>query len=253
MALFGLIGKKAKPNLQPDVPFQQQHQLYFSGGNQGTNLRDLVSKRLFKGEDLGFGPEFVDKATNPAIQASETYFKEKTMPQINSQLSARGLARSAGPNLATDVISKAGRDQNNYVQQLVSQFFTLNEMQKKQDFSESLGVAQNLNNQEERMANARAVASQQLAKDTAGQQNLNASIDRETGNTIMQAAGGFVSGGGFGNVGNLLKGIPGIGGQLNTMLQGVNSVAQPSVKTNTIDNQDDWLSLISDAKRRGLI
>ena len=239
--LSSLFGSKKKPNLQPDTPRLQQSQLYFTGGNPGTDLRQLMSNRLFNGQGLGFGDDFVSRSTNPAIQASETQFREKTLPQINSQLSARGLARSAGPNLATDVLGKAQRDQSNYVDQMVADFYRLNEAQKKTDFSEALGAAQNLGNQEERMSESRAAASERLAGNTAAQQNMFRDQDRQLAMSGIQAAGGFLSGGGLGNIAGLVGKIPGIGGQLSGMLSAADKVAttNPKVGTLTLDNIDD--------------
>lgn len=240
--LSSLFGKKKKPNLTPDVPRLQQSQLYFTGGNPGTDLRDLLSKRLFRGEGLGFGEDFVSRTTNPAIQASENYFKEKTLPGINSQLSARGLARSAGPNLATDVLGKAHRDQNNYVDQMVAEFYKLNEMQKKSDFSESLGAAQNLGQQEERMAENRAAASERLANATAAQQNAFRQEDRQLAGLGLQAGANLLSpglGGIFSKLGMQTPSALYQGGNqsaLNTFgVSGVTGSLSPRART--IDSQ----------------
>lgn len=234
MALFGLFGKKGKANLTPDVDHLQQSQLALT-----PQLRDVFKRRVTEGQDLGFGPDYLDKATNPAIKASQQRFQQETVPFLSNQLSARGVARSAGGGLATDVLGKAAQQQQSEVDQLVSQFYHLNELQKKQDFGQALDLGSNLNQQEERMAEARAMASERLSGRTQEQANTNAAIDRQTGNQILQAAGGAVSGGLLGTMAPLFGSIPGFGKMLQGGMQGLDKVAtSPNTKLNILGSAD---------------
>lgn len=188
MALFGLFGKKAKINLTPDVNPPNQEDLFFT-----TKLRDLASRRI-AGNDLGFGPEFLDKATNPTIQGIERNFSQNTLPRLSSQLSARGVNRSIGPGLATDVLSRAEGDKNQGISELLSQFYTLNETQKKADFGQALDLSKGLQDQQASMLNNKALASERLSQRTQDQANTNAAVDRDTASKVLSMISSVVGG-----------------------------------------------------------
>lgn len=189
--LFGIFGKKSKPNLRPDIEPAPQESLFFSGANPSANLRDIVKRRVFEGQDLGFGPDYLDKATNPAIQASQRRFQNETVPFIANQASARGLGRSS---IATDQMNKAAQEQQSQVDQMVAQFYHLNELQKKSDFGQALELGQNLNTQQERMKQAQAEGSRDLRNQTVGQSRYNDQIDQQRFSTAMGALGPLVTG-----------------------------------------------------------
>jgi len=124
--LSNLFKSSKKVNLTPDIPRPTQEQLYFT-----PSYRNLVDRRVNKGLDLGYGDDFVSKSANPAIANLENSFQQKTMPFLSSELSKRGVARSAGAGLATDVLGKAEHQKNLDVNELISKFYTLNEAHKK--------------------------------------------------------------------------------------------------------------------------
>lgn len=193
MGLFSSIfGKKTKTNLTPEFDQPAQENLFFTQGGTDHNLRDLVSQRLFHGEGLGFGPDFLSKATNPAIASREARFNETELPQLSSQLSARGLARSAGPNLATDVLTRAGQNKERDINDLLSQFYVLNEQQKKSDFGQALGEANLLQGQQAQLLANRASASERqvgrnLENDRYKDTQTNADIDAWGGLALSAA------------------------------------------------------------------
>ena len=205
MALFDfLTGKSKKVNLTPDISYPTQEEAFFTGGGgSGVNLRDIVKRRVFEGKDLGFGDEYLDKATNPAIKARQTRFREETMPTINSNLSARGLSRSAGPNLATDVVGKAERNTQSDIDELMSKFYQLNEIQKKSDFAQGLGLATGLQDQQIGMMNNRAAASERLSGRTQQDHRQREQVEQQAGKALTAAIAGAVTGGmaGMGGMG----------------------------------------------------
>src|SRR3990167_389993 len=107
-ATFGLsrlFGKKPKIP-QPDVGGAQA-ELDVSKIFGVPLLRDLVTQRLAQGQGLGFSREFTDRAASPLIKQVEARQREITEPYLSSELSKRGVARSAGPGLATDVLTRS--------------------------------------------------------------------------------------------------------------------------------------------------
>lgn len=197
------FGKSRKTNLTPDVPRPLATDLAMN-----KTLRDYAKSRI-AGVGTGFGDDFVDKATNPTIQASNTRFREETLPGISNAASARGINRST---LATDQINKAYRNQGQDIDQLVSQFEVLNRQQKKTDEASGVGVAQNLDSQEAGLMTSAADASERLADKTAGRADALNAQDRARQNQTLQALGGAVGGpigasvsGAFGGGGDLTK------------------------------------------------
>src|SRR3990167_4647476 len=120
--LGDLFKGQKKVNLTPDISMPTQESLYFT-----PQLRDFAKKRI-AGEDLGFGSDYLDKTTNPAIANIDANFKNKTLPLISSEASKRGLARSS---IVTDQIGQADQQRNRDVNSLVAQFYQLNELQRK--------------------------------------------------------------------------------------------------------------------------
>ena len=139
--LFGFLGfgKKDKPNLTQNYQAPPSAQ---SSPMWGT-LSEFAKRRI-AGEDTGFGENWLSKTTNPAIAQSNARFQEQTVPFLNSQLSSRGVSRSAGAGLATDILGRAERSQRRDIDSMVADFYRLNEMQKKTDQSEGVRVGENL-------------------------------------------------------------------------------------------------------------
>ena len=180
MSILSSLWKKRKPNLAADITHMSATQSPLWG-----NLKQFSDDRL-SGKTAGFGEDFTSLA-NPAIQASERGFKERTMPRISSELSSRGLARSAGPNLATDVITRANQEQQSTVDQMLAQFDYLNRIQSKQDITEGVNVGKGLQTDYLNQENLKASASERLANATAGQQNKFQDQDRQMAGQVLTA------------------------------------------------------------------
>ena len=133
-----LFGKSKKQNLTPDISYPTQEQLYFT-----PMLRKLAGQRIegaTTGRDVpgvGFGDDFVSKATNPIVTERMRRFREETVPTISSEASRRGLGRST---LTTRQIQRAERDTQSDIDQLLSKFYVLNEQQKKSDLTEGINL-----------------------------------------------------------------------------------------------------------------
>lgn len=245
MSLFGSIfGSKKKVNMTPAEDYPSPYSLYFSKQGSGHDLRDYVERGLFHGEGLGFGPDFLSKATNPAIASREARFNETELPQLSSQLSARGLARSAGPNLATDVLTRAGQNKERDINDLLSQFYTLNEQQRKNDRNTLLGEANTLQAQEAGMLADRAAASERQVSRNVAERDSRFNAEQGAASNILNAAGGFLSGGGLGRIGEVVSGIPGIGKSLGGFFQNANTIGQSVTPKSNILGGDDFDSLL---------
>ena len=227
MALFGFLGKKAKPNLTPDVKYPNQEDLYAT-----PKLRDLFSKRM-NGEGLGFGDDFVSKTTNPVIAQREARFKEQDMPFLSSQLSARGVGRSGGAGLATDVVNKASLQKSRDIDEIFAQMYKLNEAQKKSDTSEAINLGSNMNAQQKGMLDNQAAASERLANATASQQINREQYDDKgyaQGLGLLMSLGSGMMGASGSGIGTPMAGggtfagnQPGIGA---TSMYGMNNIPQ---------------------------
>lgn len=224
------------PNTTPLLPYQIDPETY-------GNLSTFANKRIQAGntgeetQGVGFGKDFLGKATNPAISQIDYNFNNRTMPLINSQLSARGVARSAGGGLATDVIGQADQQRNRDIDNLVSQFYALNEQQKKNDITQGVGVGQGLLSGDVAAQHDQAAASERLANATAAQNNYAQGVNQQRAGNLVQAgaqmlpaAGGFMQ---------TLSQVPQLGA-LSGMFQGAGNFltgAGQSVKTQTLGSQ----------------
>ena len=254
MSLLSSLFRTKKVNLTPDIRRPTQDELEFT-----PQLRQFAKSRI-AGENLGFGDGFVDKATSAPIKSREARFRDYEMPQISSQLSSRGLARSAGPNLATDVISRATSQKERDINDLVSQFFVLNEGQKKTDQSQALNLAQNMNVQQAGMKENEAAASERLVNATAADARARETRDTGLAGNILQAGAQLVAGpSGMalgGGVTNLLNGM-GLGDfakSLSPVGEGVNAMAtqQNNIGVNTLDD-DQYAQLAQLIKSMGIM
>jgi hypothetical protein len=188
---LSLFKSRKKPNLTPDISFPTQEQLHFT-----PQLRQFAEDRI-SGKTAGFGEDYLSRTTNPVIASREARYNEQEIPQLSSQLSARGLARSAGPNLASDVLTRAGQQKERDINEVLAQFYQLNEAQKKQDITQGVGVGEYLQSQQAGMKADQAAASERLSQRTAAQQNQYQSEDRagldKLGAMLMSAGAGALS------------------------------------------------------------
>lgn len=232
MSILSSLFRKKKPNLTPDTSFANQQDLFHTG-----QLRDLTKRRL-GGQDLGFGEDFLSKSSSAPIASREARFNEQEMPFLNSQLSSRGLSRSAGPNLATDVLGRASQNKERDINNIVSELFMMNEAQKKADFGQALQQANTMQGQEQQMLSEKASASERLANATAAQQNKFQDQDRAQAGGMLQAAGLAASGPLGMGLDSILNGL-GVGKMFNnnSLISGTaKSYNAASPKTMTIDD-----------------
>ena len=218
---LSIFKKKKKSNLSPETQYPSMGQLGFT-----EPLAQFAKKRL-AGEGVGFGDEFVSRSANPVIQSREARFREEELPFIGSQLSSRGLARSAGPNLATDVLTRASQSKERDINETLANLYQANELQKKRDITEGLGTAERFQNLEANLLTGRAGASERLQDKTVEQSNSYEKQDRAQFDKLgvlglsgvygaMPSISG--TGGGF-DVGSLLRGaVGGVSGSQSRIL-----------------------------------
>ena len=210
--IFGLFKKTPKVSATPDIAYPTQEQLHFT-----TPLRTLAQQRIQAGTTgeetpgVGFGKDFLSQATNPAIKEIRRQFSEESLPQLSSQQSARGIARSS---IATDQIAREQRVAQGNIEQLLANFYVLNEQQKKSDITEGLNLGIGLQNQQAGMKADQAAASERLVERTAAGQLSRAKSEQDRLNAIGDAAIGLVGGGISGGIGggglkNILLGASG--------------------------------------------
>lgn len=196
MALFGL-GKRRKPNLTPAMSYRSANE-----SPMWNSLSTLANKRI-AGEGLGFGEGFVDKTANPAIAKVEANYRESTLPRINQELSKRGMARSTN---AIDQITRAEQSKNRDVEDIYSQYFLLNERQKKSDQTEGINLGRGLQADYLNQENLKAGASERLANATAAQQNQWNTEDRADRDKTISAILGGITGGSTGGLNGVFSG-----------------------------------------------
>lgn len=243
--IFGLFKKTPKPNLTPDIPMPSQESLYFT-----KPLRELAETGINAARTgaetpgIGFGQDFLNRATNPAIKEIQRTFTEDTLPQLSSQQSARGIARSS---LATDQIAREQRVAQGNINQLLANFYVLNEQQKKSDIGTRLNLATGLQDQQAAMKSAEASASERLANATAAQQTSRAAAESERLTKLGNIAIGAVAGG----VGGF--GASGMSGAFTGMASGAMNPASlgkiSSISTATLGNtsNDDLVKALLQA------
>ena len=188
--LLGFLGfgRKSKPNLTQaykSPPSAESAPLY-------GDLRNLASRRI-SGQDVGFGEDFVNKSTNAQAKRMRADYEGYVSPALDAELSKRGVARSAGPGLATDIKTRALQTNQSDIDQLMERFFVLNEAQKKTDVTEGIRVGDQLNTQYLNQGNEAAsqfnAAERGNTERTAGVAAANNAADRSRQNQTLQAAG----------------------------------------------------------------
>src|SRR3990167_7870549 len=124
MSWLSSFFKSKKPNLTPDISFQTPSQISPGLYNPMSELAKRRIQAGLTGEEtpgVGFGKDFLSRTTNAPIASREARFREQEVPFLSSQLSSRGLARSAGPGLATDVLNRASLQKERDINDLLSQ------------------------------------------------------------------------------------------------------------------------------------
>ncbi len=96
----------------------------------GKSLNDTILAALTQGTGIGYGPDFVSRATNAPIASRETRFTQEEMPYLSSEMGARGLSRSS---IAGSAIGRATTAKEQDINQLIANAYLANEQQKKLD------------------------------------------------------------------------------------------------------------------------
>lgn len=187
MALFGLFGKKAKPNLTPDVTRLMPASINPVKHGELSKL----SSDYIAGRGTGFGDDFLDKTTNPVASSMRRNFQNVTSPLLDNQYASRGLSRS---NLAADAQGKAAGDVESDIGVIMADLYKLNEIQKKGDTQFGANIAQNLLSGDTAQHNSIADASERLSQRTQDQANTNAAIDRQTGDKALAGVSTLLTG-----------------------------------------------------------
>lgn len=239
--LSSLFKSSKKQNLTPDITPPDFNQSQFT-----VPLGQLARQRIEAGTTgrdvpgVGFGEDFVNKATNPVATQMRRNFKQETLPMLSSQASSRGLGRS---NLALKTIGQQEANVEGDINALMSKFYTLNEAQKKSDISEGINLGQQQQGAEIAQKNVQADASERLANNTASNALTRQNYNREN------------AGAAVGTLMNLL--VPGSGQAFSNttgMTQPQSSITSKTggVKANVLGD-DEFSALDAYLKSRGLI
>jgi len=224
VSLLSSLFKTKKVNLTPDVTPLMPHQI---NPEIYRTLSDL-SKQYIKGP--GYGDDFINKATSPAIANLENSFRTRTMPFLSSELSKRGVSRSIGPGLASDVLGRAEHQKNLDVNELISKFQVLNEQQKKSDVQFGSNLGQNILSGDVNAQQRQAEASERLAKATAADARGREATDRGLAGGILQS-GAQLAVPFLGGLSSLTSFSPAISGFLSKAQGGVREFNTASTKT----------------------
>lgn len=229
MSLFGSLFKTKKVNQATPQPFRT-----YSDAPLNEPLSLLAKKRINAGltgnipddGSIGFGPDFVSKTTNPAIAQRNAQFTQQEMPFISSQLSARGVGRSGGAGLATDIVNKASEQKNRDVDEIFAKMFQLNKAQEKADISEGIGLGKNLDDSYIAQENQKSSAAERQVSATNADARAREARDAQLSGNILQAGAqlavpmlGGMSGM-FGGLGGMLGGGAGAGYAANAGAMG---------------------------------
>ena len=233
------FGKREKPNLVSPVARPQAGSL-----SQNATLRRIAQERLNSGTGLGFGEDFVNKSGNPQAQRMRQDFLKYTDPYISNQASSMGLGRS---NLALNRKALSAQENESNIDQMMADFYKMNEVQKKADYGQALQLGQNLDTQEAGLLSNAAAEGERVRDLTVGQSNArNAQADKMQGQTI-QALGSLVGMvPGMGGVGTAFGALGGGGGNdVMSLLQKFGlGTKPPGPKTKTLSD-DEWDELSS--------
>lgn len=215
----------AMPSIVPLSPQQINPQAY---GNLSTLANNYIN-----GIGTGYGDNFVNNATNPVAQSMRRNYQNVTAPTISSNYSSRGLGNSS---LAANAQGLAEGNVESDIGNLMSQFYTMNEAQKKNDINTGAGLSQNLLSGDVAQQNKQADTSLQIQNQTNQNQAYNQNRDAglagnmlQSGAQLLNPLGGalssFGSAVGTNGIGSLFSGIGGAASQLGTSLN-QNQLAQ---------------------------
>lgn len=106
----------------------------------GQTLKGTLEERL-AGREVGFRPEFLEKATTPYAVQARAGLKEEVLPMISQQASARGLGRSTIPVQRAGMAAQATeRDISDYVGKLS----VMDEQQRRLEINDALARYQQM-------------------------------------------------------------------------------------------------------------
>lgn len=100
----------------------------------GPEYYNAISRRL-GGQDVGYGDEFANQASNPIIKRMQSNFKSYELPELYSELSASGRRRSSG---GFDQIRRAYQEQGLAEGDVYSGLYRENEGVKRKEISDAL-------------------------------------------------------------------------------------------------------------------
>jgi len=197
MGLFSSIGKLFGGGQRQEMPTFEKNIPSFANirretGSEGFPDITRLATRAAKGEQnvpgIGFGPEFLDRASNPLIQREKNRLQREVLPGIASDFSSRGLGRSAGGQLATGALQRGRENSEQRINELLSHFFVLNEAQKKTDITQgiNLGTQQQGAFLQTGVAQQAEELEQQQARSKIEQANIG--LEREDAAAGFQAA-----------------------------------------------------------------
>ena len=223
MSRLSSLFKTKKQNLTPDVtpllPFQINPKKY--------GELDQLSSDFIAGRGTGFGQDYVDKSVNPVAEARRRNFRNVTSPLLSSEYSKRGISRS---NLAADAQGRAAGDVEDEIGQMMAQFFSLNEAQKKADQQFGANLGQNILTGDVSAQQNQATASERLANATATNAQYREQQDTsKSGKIVGTLMNALVPGSGMAFMGGQQPQIPG-------QTQGVQTNTQ--IGTRTLDDND---------------
>ena len=110
----------------------------------GKTLQDVLTERI-QGRGVGFEPEFVERTTEPVIAQREARFAEYERPELESYLASRGIGRST---LGADLLSRQMAAKERDISDILGQRYLQQELQKRGEISQALGMAPGLVGQE---------------------------------------------------------------------------------------------------------
>ncbi len=128
-----LLSRKRK---RPDIPA-------YTGIRPFESLREISETPDFlaelarrrKGEGVGFRPEVLSAATSPFAATQRAALRERTIPTISAQASARGLGRSTIP---VGQIGQASAATERDIGERIAQLQLANEQQRRQEINQAL-------------------------------------------------------------------------------------------------------------------
>lgn len=243
--LSSLFRSAPKTNMTPQVIRQTPQQL----NPQAYGDLSTLSHNYLNGVGTGFGDDFVNKSTNPVAASMRRNYQNVTAPTISSNYSSRGLGNSS---LAANAQGLAEGNVESDIGSLMSNFYQLNEQQKKTDTQYGAAVGNQLLSgdvsQNNEMASGAERAVDRNAAYDANKGATNRGIAQNLANTAgqglsMLGSNLFPSGGGGGSPMNIGNGNSTYG--MNNIPQGMSNPVQSGQLANIAGNASSIMSLLS--------